>query len=66
MSARLHEGLLNPLEHNGEIDSSLKIDPPIDIALRPITHPDCKWPEALVEGNDRDVVRSVVCCIIPG
>jgi hypothetical protein len=53
------------LEHNGEIDSSLKIDDPVNITSRSITHPDRKRPKALVEGNDRGVVRRVGCRVIP-
>jgi len=53
------------LEHDGKVYSSLQVDDPIDVALRPITHPDCKWSEALVEGNDRDIVRGVVSRVAP-
>jgi hypothetical protein len=43
----------------------LKVDNPIDVSLRPIAHPNGEWPETLVEGNDRNIVRGVVCRVVP-
>lgn len=56
---------MNSLEHDGKVDTSLKVDDPIDVSLRPITHSNREWPKALVEGNDRNIVRGILCRVVP-